>query len=672
MRFFDRVRRAFREFAGPPAMPKPRKKEKERTLLSKPRSGRPDATLLRSVAEQVAVVRAAINAKKRHVTALQYQVEGPDDTTARMLEDLLAEPMPGYSWRQWISEVLEDVLVLDAACIYPWPTRGGDLYGLMPVDAATIAKIPNDQGILPEPPETAYEQQIDGVTVASLTTEELIYESMNPRPQSLYGLSPTEVVLHTALTMLRRMTYAADEIDSSNVPAFFGEVPSGWTTAQISEWQDYWDAMVENKPHRGVWGPAEMNATFPPQRQIDIDFDTYLVRLVCAVFEVQPQELGFTMDVNRATGDSQEVITQRRSVRPLAGLIVEAVDQVFGLYDYGDYGLVFPGLQERARAEIREDARTLVPIGVLTPNDVRGDLGLEPLPGGDTPQRPGLGGMGLSQSRRSELAGKILRAEDEVVIDPLGPDDNNVLLAIEDEAVKAVIESGADVDLRALLKPIDERLMAGEEIDDDLIDELADEIGAAHGNELARLTPNLVEMAQSGVDAAAAAFAEAMNITLDWSLANADAATWAREYGYELIQGLSETTAKRVGAELGTWVEAREDFPALVDRLAAILQDEARAELIASTEGTRVYAEGNLVSWRQARDELGLTFVKVWRTARDDLVCPLCGPMDGQRAQLDAQTWHHASNADKSVGMTVSAPPMHPRCRCWLVTAVQV
>ena len=613
--------------------------------------------LLRAVADSVDVIRAAINAKKRHVQSLAYDVTGPDEEVAAGLEKLLEHPVPGMTWRQWLSQVIEDVLVLDAGAIYVWRNRGGELYGFLPIDGATI--VPITAGITPRPPAPAYQQYIYGGVHAELDSDELLYALMNPRTNSRYGFSPVEAVLHTASIALRRMDGFADEMDDSNVPAFFGEVPEGWTADQIGEWQDYWDAMTENRPHRGIWGPAGSDVKFPPRFDTKTAFDVWLSQLILAIFEVQPQELGLTMDVNRATGEVQEKITQRRSVRPLAMLIKELVDTGFDVTGYGEYHLHFPELEERSREEIRADAEAFIPLGVLTQNEVREELGREPVFEGDIPlpdkERQARMGAGMALGRA--WAVQRARPKRNFDVTPEAPDDNRALMVLQDALRDVVLDAGRQVDMDGLLEQIQDILAGVETLDAEVFEEIAALLAEAHATELLRIIPELAEMSQEGVRAGAAAFTAAVNIELDWTLANAAAAKWAREYGYELLEGLSETTRARLAAEMGKWVEAKEGLPALRDRFDALLEDRARAELIAATEATRVYAEGNRAAWRQATEELGVIFAQVWNTAQDELVCPICGPLNKEEAPLDGE-----------FPGGIKAPPAHPRCRCWLTS----
>ncbi len=80
-----------------------------------------------------------------------------------------------------------------------------------------------------------------------------------------------------------------------------------------------------------------------------------------------------------------------------------------------------------------------------------------------------------------------------------------------------------------------------------------------------------------------------------------------------------------------------------------------RAETIARTEYAFAFNYGNFEAMRQARD-LGLVgpnIVKVWQTAEDELVCPVCAPLNGQIIDLD--------DTFPVTNTTSFTPPAHPR-----------
>ena len=145
-------------------------------------------------------------------------------------------------------------------------------------------------------------------------------------------------------------------------------------------------------------------------------------------------------------------------------------------------------------------------------------------------------------------------------------------------------------------------------------------------------------------------------LSVDWQLANNAAAQWALEYGYDLVRGITDTTRRRLQTEIQRFVTNGETLPQLTGRLEDVF-GPVRAEMVAVTEVTRAYAEGNRASWRES----GVIEQREWRTANDELVCPICGPLAGQIAGLDE------SFPDGSDG-----PPAHVRCRCWVVPVVTV
>lgn len=623
-----------------------------------PRAGKTDARLLQKLADQSPLVRSAINAKKRQMQSLAVTVDGPDEAVALALLGIVEQPAQGMSWRQWISAVLEDVLILDAACCFIWRRRNKDLYGLLPIDAATVTITPDKSGLLPAPPLTAYEQWVNGARVAALTTDELIFESMNPRSSNIYGLSPTEVVLHTSMLALRRMTYAVDMLDDSNLPAFFGELPEGWTTEQIAEYQEYWDKMTTARPHQGMWGPSGSDVKFPPERKVDTSFDYFLLQLVCAVFEVQPQELGFTLDVNRSSGEVQEDIAQRRSVRPLAHLLIETWDQAFTRTGYGEYHLRFPELQARSRSEIRADAQAYVPLGVVVPNEVRGELGLAGLPGGDVPRSPVAAPVGFA------ALPQLTRAVESVSMAVPAPDDRETLIRLQETLTREYLTASEQVAVAALLDELRQAQARGEEITEQLVAQTAAAVSEAHGAAIRpTIVRNMQAMASDGVSASGEAFTAAMNFELDWTLANTAAAQWARTHSGELIKGITDTDRQRIAGEVATWVEAQETYNDLVKRVSGVIADPRRADLIASTEGTNAYASGNIATWRQVEDDLGVGVVQVWNTSNDDLVCPICGPLNQQTAAL-------GKPFTSTTGVTILQPAAHPKCRCWLTATM--
>jgi SPP1 gp7 family putative phage head morphogenesis protein len=144
---------------------------------------------------------------------------------------------------------------------------------------------------------------------------------------------------------------------------------------------------------------------------------------------------------------------------------------------------------------------------------------------------------------------------------------------------------------------------------------------------------------------------------VNWDLANDDAARWSLEYAAELVRGIEQTTQARLQREISNWIENGETLPDLQRRLAPMF-GETRAELIAATEVTRAFAEGNQAAWRES----GVVQRHRWNTANDELVCLICGPLNGEVTEI----------GKPFPNTNIIAPPAHPRCRCWLTPVVEI
>lgn len=180
---------------------------------------------------------------------------------------------------------------------------------------------------------------------------------------------------------------------------------------------------------------------------------------------------------------------------------------------------------------------------------------------------------------------------------------------------------------------------------------------------------------------------------LSWEVFNQAAIEWMRSYRSDILEQIDIVTEKRVRTLISDWVQAGDSLRVLETQLAPIF-GETRATAIAATEVTRIFAEGNMMAWRAT----GLVGGKVWQTARDELVCPICGPLHNQQVEIDSNfqlsadtiaqspamrkllgsrynpeaALRRALQQTRNIGSAWMSPPAHPRCRCWLKPVVDV
>ena len=169
----------------------------------------------------------------------------------------------------------------------------------------------------------------------------------------------------------------------------------------------------------------------------------------------------------------------------------------------------------------------------------------------------------------------------------------------------------------------------------------------------------------------------------DWALVNEAAANWARSYSTFLVGQIDRTSRRAIAASIrnsiaayfeegltmGELVSRLEADPKLKQLFTKDIRDKlgrifgpTRAELISVTEVTRAAYEGELgVVESIMRD--GIPMIATWNTNYDDLVCPICRPLNGRKADGYTSTrrpyWIHPET-----GMRYEIPA-HPRGRCW-------
>lgn len=130
--------------------------------------------------------------------------------------------------------------------------------------------------------------------------------------------------------------------------------------------------------------------------------------------------------------------------------------------------------------------------------------------------------------------------------------------------------------------------------------------------------------------------------TVDWNLANQSAITWAKQYANGIVSTVVDTLSSDMKDQVAEWAEAGETTPDLVSRILTKVDSRDKAEQIAETEATRIYAEGSDQAYQasgippmaikapahvrcrcyhQPKRLKNGDWVVVWYTVRDERVC---------------------------------------------------
>lgn len=360
--------------------------------------------ILREFSTSYEVARACINARKRQITSLEWEIVPMDDMHA---EDTMATNTKKYSdditlvseffhgmggpnvrFRNLLDMIIEDLIVLDAVALLRKKTVAGDLMYVTPLDAATIKLVVDEFGNTPEPPEPAYKQIIRGAITAEMTTNELIYDMMNPRSSTPYGLAPLESLIVIVSSALRGNLFNLNYLTDGNIPEGIMSMPADWSPQQIKEFQEVWDAYIAGDARAGSrlrFTPGGPGVGYTPTKKRDEmafgEFQQWLMLCTCAMFDIQPQEIGFTLHHStKANASEQGNIQTRRGILPTTNVIREIFrDIIHQDLGFPHLDFAFRGMEDRDVLLEAQATQVEIFTGVKTVDEARADKGLDPL-----------------------------------------------------------------------------------------------------------------------------------------------------------------------------------------------------------------------------------------------------------------------------------------------------
>jgi Phage portal protein len=370
-------------------------------LETRPRADEPISfPQLRALADHCDVLRTVIETRKDQIERLDWTIghraaaDGEPAAPRRdprigEIEDLLRMPDRVNFWSAWLRQLLEDLFVIDAPAIYLRRTRGGRLYAMEPIDGATVKRLLNADGRTPAPPDPAYQQVLHGLPAVDLTTRDLLYRPRNPRAHRVYGFSPVEQIVMTVNIALRRQLFQLSYYTEGNVPEALIGTPESWGPNQIKEFQQYWDALLEGnlaQRRHAKFVPGGVAKTFIPTKDVELknDYDEWLARVICFAFSISPQP--FVERMNRATAETAHDTALAEGLAPIQSWIKALMDYVI-VTEFGAGDLEFQWRDDTSPnpSTAATVAETYLRNGIKSVNEVRAEIGLEPVPGGNQP-----------------------------------------------------------------------------------------------------------------------------------------------------------------------------------------------------------------------------------------------------------------------------------------------
>ena len=382
---------------------------------------------LRNLAESYDLMRLAIETVKDQIESFEWQIV-PKDNTAdptkykgdiKKVADFFEYPDRDHNWSQWLRMLVEDMLVLDAVCIFPQQNRGGGLYSFDLVDGGTIKRVIDEYGRTPIPPDPAYQQVIKGIPAVNYTRDQLMYIARNPRTWKLYGYSPVEQTIVTVNIAMRRQLSQLQFYTEGNVPEALVAAPDTWNSDMVKDFQSWWDSMMEGntaqrRHMKFVPNLGNGKIIFPKESVLKDEYDEWLARIICYAFSIAPNAL--IKQMNRASSEQMAESAKEEGQMPRMRFIAAQITGLISKY-LGHPDLAFSWLTDVSMDPLKkaQASQIYLTAKVITPDEVRdADLGMAPLTAEQkdslTPPAPPPGPtiLGAGQSAHDLATGKVL------------------------------------------------------------------------------------------------------------------------------------------------------------------------------------------------------------------------------------------------------------------------
>ncbi len=358
---------------------------------------------LRRMSKSCSIARLCINTLKHEVAKTKWAIVPvdpkavPDTKRIKQVEQFFNFPNSDENLRTFILKILEDMLVLDAGSIELVRNPKGELAEMYYIDGATIKPSVDIHGNLEDP---AYYQFMPlsstGQPDAEFDISELVYIMLNPQGDIKnygYGLSPLEGVVMVATNILNADNYNGSFFEVGTLPPLLINLGKEMQQPEVESFRAYWKAEIEGKPWKtaflgGVENPQVMK--LQEQNNKDMQFMQYqlwLARLMTAAYEISPQDIGLTFDINKAVAEVQREISKAKGYKTILEILKETFTQKIIWKGFGYFDLMFDWkdvdlVDARQRAEI---FRIESQAGAKSINEYRKEIGLDPIKGGIQP-----------------------------------------------------------------------------------------------------------------------------------------------------------------------------------------------------------------------------------------------------------------------------------------------
>jgi HK97 family phage portal protein len=349
-------------------------------------------TKLRAFSESP-IPRRAIDYLKNQVSALEWDIvstngkalNGRQKKDADKVRNILKSPNNTESWRSFVEQTIEDMLVIGYTAIEkrPWPTNPDRPLVLYPIDASSLNLYTDWLGD-PNKPRFA---QIDRLgNVINFRDDQMMYIRYNPRTNTPWGLSPLEVAAQTVDYLLNTQAYAS-RVTSNATARKLLDLGEEIDDQQVKEIRRWWRDEVEGRGHMpiigGTKGAKSIELGAKSDEELFLKWQQFLINQIANAFGMDAQKFGSVL-ATKSNGDVMDDSTDEGAVRPLASSLAAAINHgIIQALGFKDIEFKFRWTSNlRDRKSLAAIHQIYATQDIMTVDEIRAEIGLPPLPKG--------------------------------------------------------------------------------------------------------------------------------------------------------------------------------------------------------------------------------------------------------------------------------------------------
>lgn len=217
-------------------------------------------------------------------------------------------------------------------------------------------------------------------------SDEICYCARNTRSMSPYGFAPMQALLDVVKSLHYSTLYNRRFFEESAIPDGVLSILNT-NEAEMKNFTSEWQSSFKAQPHKFAVVNQDIKWLPLTAMQKELEFletQSWYYKMVISMFGLTPAELGLTEDVNKSTSATQAELSKRKGIRPIMKIIENAMNRSIMpefMYEGIEFQFIYDDPSEKNQR--LTNFQMELSMGIKSVNEVREELGLEPVPWGE-------------------------------------------------------------------------------------------------------------------------------------------------------------------------------------------------------------------------------------------------------------------------------------------------